>query len=130
MKTHSISRVIRFVLVGSCAAAVHLGIVMLLVKQFFWNPILANPVAWLIAFGVSFCGHWLLTFKDREKKIRSSFLRFFGVSAAGFLVNEVSYVMLLRTTSIGFDVILFFVLISVAIATYFLSSLWAFASKH
>lgn len=129
MKTHSISRVASFVLVGSCAAAVHLATVILLVKQFFWTPIWANPVAWLIAFGVSFSGHWLLTFKDRQKTLGGSFIKFFCLSAAGFLVNELLYATLLGITSIRFDIILAGVLVVVAIATYLLSSLWAFAGN-
>lgn len=129
MKTHSISRVTRFVLVGSCAAAVHLATVILLVKQFLWAPILANPVAWLVAFGVSFSGHWLLTFKDREKNLKASFMRFFCLSAAGFVINEGLYATLLGLTSIRFDVVLVIVLVLVAVATYFLSSVWAFVGK-
>ena len=129
MKTHSHSRVASFILVGSCAAAVHLATVILLVKQFSWNPILANPVAWLIAFGVSFSGHWWFTFKDRQKNLKDSFIRFFCLSAAGFLVNELLYATLLGITLIRFDIILAGVLVLVAIATYVLSSVWAFAGN-
>ena len=106
--------------------------VILLVKQFLWVPIWANPVAWLIAFGVSFTGHWLLTFQDREKDLKASLMRFFCLSAAGFAINEGLYATLLGLTSIRFDVVLVVVLVLVAMATYFLSSVWAFEdnSKH
>ena len=57
-----IRRVAWFIVVGCLAAAVHLGAVVLLVSGFGWQPLVANVVAWLLAFCVSFSGHWHLTF--------------------------------------------------------------------
>jgi putative flippase GtrA len=110
-------RVAWFVVVGCAAAAVHLGVVKLLVSQLGWLPLVANVAGWLLAFCVSFAGHW---------QIRAA-RRFFFISFTGFSINEAMYAVLLRL--VGDDwylVVLFFVLLSVAVITYLLSSRWAF----
>jgi hypothetical protein len=52
--------------------------------------------------------------------------RFFGVSAAGFATNELTYALLLQWSSLRYDVVLALVLVGVAVITYLLSSRWAF----
>jgi hypothetical protein len=52
--------------------------------------------------------------------------RFFGVSAAGFAINEFAYALLLQWSSWRYDFVLALVLVGVAVITYLLSSRWAF----
>ena len=129
MKTKSIFQISSFIVVGCTAALVHLGVVIVLVRFFAWAPLWANPLAWLIAFCASFSGHWLLTFRNRRKRLGKSVIRFFTLSTAGFLINQLLYASLLDVSKLRFDVILALVLMLVAIATYFLSSWWAFADQ-
>jgi putative flippase GtrA len=122
-----IRRVAWFVFVGCMAAAVHLGTVVLLVSRFGWQPLVANVVAWLVAFCVSFSGHWHLTFPRSGAPLARAAVRFFLISLAGFLVNEAMYALLLHLTGTRwYAVVLFFVLLAVAVMTYLLSSRWAF----
>lgn len=114
-----------FVAVGSAAAAVHLAVVVLLVSGLGQLPLLANIVGWLVAFTVSFSGHWLLTFDKRAPWWRAA-RRFFTISMGGFLVNESMYAVLLRLSGWRYDVLLAIVLVAVAVLTYLLSSRWAF----
>lgn len=114
-----------FVAVGCAAAAVHLAVVVLLVSGLGQLPLLANIVGWLIAFTVSFSGHWLLTFDKRAPWWRAA-RRFFTISMGGFLVNESMYAVLLRLSGWRYDVLLAIVLLVVAVITYLLSSRWAF----
>jgi putative flippase GtrA len=122
----SAHRVIRFVAVGCIAAAVHLGVVVLLVSGFGQPPLAANVVGWLVAFCFSLTGHWLLTFRSQRAPLWRAARRFFAVSAAGFGANELAYAALLQWTGLRYDLVLALVLVAVAVITYLLSSRWAF----
>ncbi len=115
-----------FVAVGCAAAAVHLGVVVLLVDGLGQRPLAANVAGWLVAFLVSFSGHWQLTFRGRGAPLVRAARRFFGISAAGFAANELAYAALLRWSGLPYDVGLAMVLVAVAVLTYLLSSRWAF----
>ena len=120
-------RIAWFVVVGCTAAAVHLGTVMLLVSQLAWVPLLANVVGWMVAFCVSFSGHWHLTFPRSGAPLIRAAVRFLLVSSSGFAINEAMYAVLLHFTGTAwYAVVLFFVLLAVAVMTYLLSSRWAF----
>ena len=116
-----------FVAVGAAAAAVHFGVVVLLVELGGWRPLLANPLGWLVAFGVSFVGHHRLTFADSGARIGRAARRFFAISAAGFVVNEVAYAALLTHGALGYRLALGAVLVAVAAFTYATGRRWAFA---
>jgi GtrA-like protein len=82
-------------------------------------------VGWLIAFVLSFSGHYYLTFRDQAAPIARALKRFFAVSAVGFGINQGLYAIALYL-QLRYDVALLGVLISVAILTYFLAKRWAF----
>jgi putative flippase GtrA len=119
-------RLARFVAVGCAAAAVHFGLVVLLVENRMATPLAANVVGWLVAFVVSFAGQYRVTFADRSAPIARAARRFFAISAAGFAANEAAYALLLHVSAIRYDVALGIVLVAVAVMTYVLSSRWAF----
>jgi putative flippase GtrA len=119
-------RVMCFVAVGCAAALTHLGVVVLLVSRHGQLPLAANVVGWLIAFCVSFAGHWLLTFRSQQAPLWQAARRFFSISAAGFATNELAYAVLLQWSSWRYDFVLALVLVGVAVITYLLSSRWAF----
>ena len=122
-------RVASFVAVGCAAAAVHLGVVIALVSGLGQLPLAANIVGWLVAFVVSFTGHWLLTFRAQQAPLWRAARRFFSISAAGFAVNELAYALLLHWSALRYDVVLAIILLAVAVITYLLSSRWAFLGK-
>lgn len=122
-------RIAWFVLVGTAAAAVHWSVVVMLVAHAGWRPLLANVLGWLIAFGVSFSGHYRWTFRDHGVPLWRSALRFFAVSAIGFAINEAAYALLLHWSGLRYDLMLALVLVAVAGGTYFVSRHWAFNRK-
>lgn len=119
-----------FVLVGASAAMVHWLVVVLLVSGAAWTPLTANVIGWLVAFGVSYSGHYLLTFRAFQSGVRSSLPRFFFLSAMGFTVNEASYAVLLKQTNLPYELLLGMILIGVAVLTFIFSRFWAFAARH
>lgn len=115
-----------FVAVGCAAAATHWLVVVGFVSQTGLSPLIANIVGWLVAFFVSFSGHYLLTFKHQAAPIAQAVRRFFAVSAAGFTVNELSYAWLLSYTPISYELLLALILVVIAGATFVLGRYWAF----
>ena len=115
-----------FVIVGAAASLTHWLVVVAIVAGFSAQPLIANIAGWLVAFTVSFSGHYHLTFRYQKASLRSAVTRFFIVSAIGFAINEASYAWLLHATALPYDVLLFLVLVGVAALTFVLSRLWAF----
>jgi putative flippase GtrA len=115
-----------FVTVGAAAAAVHFAVVVLLVELRGWRPLVANPLGWLVAFGVSFVGHHRLTFANSGARTGRAAGRFLAVSAMGFAVNEAAYASLLAHGALGYRLGLGSVLVAVAALTYWASRRWAF----
>lgn len=119
-----------FIAVGSVAAVVHWTVVVLLVEHRGWQPLLANAVGWLIAFGVSFAGHHRLTFRGHGAAPMSAVARLFAVSTGGFAINQTAYALLLNRTAQRYDVLLAAVLIGVAALTYLAGRHWVFLRRE
>ncbi|MCX5589846.1 GtrA family protein [Alcaligenes endophyticus] len=118
-----------FILIGSLAAGVHWGAVVLLVSHAHVPPLWANLIGWLAAFTVSFGGHYTLTFTQHSIPFLTALRRFFLVSALGFGVNESAYAVLLHYSSLSYQYLLAVVLVAMAFVTFVLSRVWAFAHK-
>lgn len=115
-----------FIVVGSIAAAVHLGVVMALVEGWRLAPLRANVGGWLVAFVVSFLGQWRLTFRDRQAPLARAVPRLFTLSLLGFAINQSAYALALHLSGWRYDILLAGVLVGVAVMTYLLGSRWAF----
>ena len=115
-----------FIAVGCAAAAVHWLVVVALVSHGGWRPLVANVAGWLVAFTVSLAGHHRLTFAGHGAPFWPAAVRFFGVSAFGFAINETAYAWLLRWSGQHYGLALAVVLLAVAGLTYLLSRHWAF----
>lgn len=118
-----------FVVVGSLAALTHLGVVMMLVETTGMSPLWANVGGWMVAFLVSFGGHYQLTFSNGGKLFWPALRRFWLISLGGFLVNQAAYAWLLRLAGWNYVLLLAGVLVGVAVGTFVLSRWWAFAHK-
>jgi len=118
-----------FVIVGCAAAATHWLIAVGCVEYLGLTPLAGNVVGWLIAFFVSFWGHFRFTFRQSEQVWHVAARRFFFISALGFAVNQAAYAVLLHITHVSYEILLAGVLIGVAAMTFLLSRLWAFRHK-
>lgn len=124
-----VSQVTWFIMVGCAAAATHWLVVVVTVSGLQLTPLLANVAGWLIAFVVSFAGHYTLTFRHQKAPLGQALRRFFLVSAAGFGINEAAYAWLLHATDLKYDILLALILVGIAIMTFFLGRLWAFRQQ-
>src|SRR5690606_28322533 len=76
-----------FIAVGCAAAATHWLVVVTAVSATGLAPLIANVIGWLVAFGVSFAGHYHLTFKHHRAPVAQAVRPFFAVWALAFAVN-------------------------------------------
>lgn len=118
-----IRQLARFGAVGITAMAVHWMIVALLVPIGL-QPLIANTIAFAIAFNVSYVGHRYFTFADAATS-HSTFKRFLGVALLSFALNEALYYLLL-SAGMEYRLALLLVLVAVAALTFVLSRYWAF----
>jgi putative flippase GtrA len=113
-----------FLAVGGAAAATHMG-VFAVAQHMMW-PEFANALGFCIAFVVSFAGHRLLSFKDANTSVATSLRRFVVTALAGFVSNELVFVLLLRVLDLPSLLALFLALLFAAGQTFVLSRFWAF----
>lgn len=86
----------RFTLVGLTATAVHLLVLWLLLGHTGLPTLLANLIAFLAAFGLSFAGNYLWTFSAPGQPYRAV-RRFLLISGAAFATNSLLLAWLLST---------------------------------
>ena len=89
-------------------------------------PELANALGFCVAFFVSFVGHRLLSFKDALTSIGTSLGRFAVTAVAGFVSNQLVFVLLLRALDWPALLALFVALVFAAGQTFLFSRFWAF----
>jgi hypothetical protein len=116
--------VFSFTAVGAAAALVHLLVFGFLKDHL--QPEIANLIAFLVAFSVSFAGHRLLSFKDSITSIKQSLQRFALTSVAGFATNQLMFIVLFRAMQWTDWGALTIALGIAALQTFILSRWWAF----
>ena len=92
---HELAVAARFGMVGITATAVHILMVWLLLSETALPPLVANMIAFLTAFGISFAGNYLWTFGspgNPGKVMR----RFLLISVSAFAMNTLLLASLLR----------------------------------
>ncbi len=120
-----------FIGVGTAAALTHLAVVVAAVEISHIAPLVANAAGFSIAFLVSFSGHARWTFPLEPARMNAARLRFFVVAVSGFIINQTAYAEALHVFGADYYLpALAAVLVGVAISTFLLSKLWAFAQPQ
>ena len=115
-----------FGVIGISALLVHFLLVSALLVPLGMAPLLANVLAYLLAFQVSYWGHRLKTFDAGHLPHSQTLPRFFAVASLSFLLNEALYFLLLHYTPLDYRVALLMVLFCVAVVTFVCSRAWVF----
>ena len=89
-------------------------------------PLVANVLAFLVAFVVSYNGHALLTFASAQARGWAVVARYFAVACLSFVANELLYALALDWLHWHYLWSLAGVLLLVAVATFLLAKFWAF----
>ena len=118
-------QLLRFGLVGALATLVHMLIGVTLIHS-GWPALGANPVSFVIAFVVSFMGHYGFSFSDQEVDIVTSLKRFSIVACGGFIANEALLAVLVWSGGVPQILALVFSTGTAAVGSFFASRNWAF----
>lgn len=116
----------RFGVVGIVATATHAGVALALTYFDLTHPLIANLIAFMIAFAVSFTGHHLWSFPG-AKRWRRRVLRFFSLAFAGFLANSAALAGWLAWVPLPDEIGIVASIALIPIVTYLGARLWAFA---
>src|SRR5579864_7998819 len=119
----------RFGLVGLTAALVHFTVVVLLVEGQGLRPLLANVLAFCLAFQVSYWGHRYWTFRGTEQRHGLAFPRLLLVSSLAFLANESLFYILMTQFKLPYRPALILVLSVLPLAVFLVNKLWVFKSS-
>ena len=84
-------QVLFFSSIGASAALAHILIVLNLVAHFDVAPLIANIIAFFIAFNISYFGHKYLTFAQLKDEKQLSLPHFFLVASSAGIINELLY---------------------------------------
>lgn len=119
----------KFALVGIAATLTHAGLSATLLEAAVLPAMLANLAGFIIAFGVSFCGHYYWSFAHLRQKstARKAMVRFFLIAVSGFALNSSVLALWLSFTPWAE---LLGLLVSIAIVpalTFVAARMWAFS---
>jgi putative flippase GtrA len=120
-------RIFRFCVIGGSAAAVHWLVVLSVVSMTGMEPLIANIIAFLCAFSVSYVGHKNWTFEAREQAHGPAAVKFFTVAVTGFCINESVFAIMLKGLHIHYLIGSAVAIATAAVSTYILSQCWAFS---
>jgi len=114
-----------FATIGLCASTVHLLVVLFLVSTNNQPPLIANIIAFIIAFQVSFLGHKHYTFYQLTDSRRLKLPHFFIVAVSAGVLNEFLYYLFLHCTSLNYFLSLIIVMLLVSFYTFSVTKFWA-----
>lgn len=118
----------RFGVVGLAATAVHLVVAFGLMRVPGVAVISANAVAFVCAFGVSFLGHYHVTFGAPGKQGRA-FRRFLATGLGNFMMNNGVLALLLKASWVGPRASIVLAIAVIPLATFLVARCWAFARE-
>ena len=123
----------RFGLVGGAATIVHIVIVSLLIANTDLPILVANLIAFLAAFGISFSGNYIWTFGSPGSP-HSAMRRFLIISTSAFAANSLLLASLTSANYLSPTVSAVSAAAIVPLFTYTASRFWGFKvrplSKH
>ena len=125
---NSIIQAVRFFIIGIISMSLHFCVFSILI-HLDMPPLSANVISFIVAFQMSFWGHFLWSFYQNGVSRSTAVLRFFLVAIGSFVVNELMMASLLRWTTFDPQKSLIIVLFTVAGGTFLLSKFWAFSTK-
>ena len=122
-------QMLRFGTVGALATFVHMVIGALLISS-SQPALVANLIAFVTAFLLSFVGHLGYSFADEDVQPARALWRFAAVALSGFGCNEALLFVLTSQTVLSDTTALWVSTGSAAMLTFLLSRTWAFRSPQ
>ena len=117
-------RLVRFSIVGGGATIVHMAVSLSLAGVFSFAAQIANLIAFLTAFCVSFLGHYFYTFKSQQAMSRV--IPKFAIAAISGYAASALLLFLLRYVDIAGQIKLILAAMVVPIVSYLINRFWVF----
>lgn len=118
-------RIMRYGLVGVCAASTHFAMAYFARHYMNIDPTLSNFAGFLMGAVISYLGSYYFTFKSTEGH-RHSLPRFGLVWLIGIAINVGLFKLLLTSFNIPFEINVFIAIVITPIAQYLMLRFWAF----
>ena len=125
----AILQIARFGIIGAAATLVHMGVAFVLYYGLDFAPLIANPIAFLLAWCVSYTGQFKWTFKDSGAQHKSSAPKFFAVSVLSLILSQIVVWVTAELLGLPFYLAMICVVFSVPVVTFILSKFWVFRGK-
>ncbi|POF30427.1 GtrA family protein [Roseibium marinum] len=121
----------KFAVVGILATLTHAGVAAGLLESGTLPVFPANICGFLVAFGVSFSGHYFWSFSHLRRKgaAFASMTRFLVIALSGFLLNSVVLALWLELTPWPDLIGLLFSIAIVPALSFLGARLWAFSHR-
>lgn len=119
-------RIVKFGLIGGLASLTHLAVATAIFELFWRNIFVANTAGFVIAFFVSYFGHYHVTFESTSGH-KTSLWRFLVTALFGYGVNTVLLAAITYLTGRETPLSLVVTIAFAAASVYLLSKRWAFA---
>ncbi|MEO1920161.1 MAG: GtrA family protein [Paracoccaceae bacterium] len=122
-------KVLTFGFVGVAASILHFITAVVTMRVFGAPILLANLIGFIVAFGLSYVGHYKWTFQSSENH-KVSVPKFAITAVTGYLINNVVLIILISLTGVEHSV---FILIAIAVSAavvYLISSRWIFGGRR
>lgn len=116
----------RFGLVGIAATAVHTLIALVLTATDMAHPLVANLIAFLTAFTVSFLGHHLWSFRGGRRWARRM-IRFLAIALAGLAANSTALAGWLAWVPLPEELGIVVTVALIPLVSYLGARFWAFS---
>jgi putative flippase GtrA len=129
----TLRQAIRFGWVGGISTFVHVLLFDLFVRYGGLPALLANFVAFLGAFLVSFTGHQFWTFREQRGSdptwLARSLSRYLAVGLTGLALNSLCVFLVVNALGYPHTVAIVFMVLVVPGLLFLLNKLWAFSSR-
>jgi len=119
-------QIVAFLIIGVLASITNMLIVFLLVHFDFLIPLMANVIAYLIAFNVSYFGHRAFTFLQSTQPHKTAVVKFFINVMIGLGLSEILYYIFLHILYVNYLIALFITMVLVAVYTFISSKILIF----
>lgn len=125
------AQLLRFGAVGGAATVVHFIVAVLAVESAGLLPLLANMLAFICAFPVSFVGHLYWTFRGQtdghgSQDRRAYWLRFFATAIVGLLISQSVVFVVADLLSIHHRIAFASAVVLAPLSVFVLSKYWVF----
>lgn len=118
---------IRFVTIGLTATALHGAVLHTLVVQAGLHPTLANVFAFSTAFVFSYFGHYFVSFRSRERHVKSA-PRFLTIAVGGLALNSAIFGVVVNWLGLHYWIAFALVVTMTPTVVFFASKRFAFSA--